>query len=127
MSVRKRLELPKEHGAWVMLYVPFIVGALVAGAFSWRVLLLLLSITFVFIARESLLVWWRARSRGQSRPSSLRMLLVYLGLAALSGAPLVFVYRLYDLLLLGLVAVFLLGVNAQQAVRREDRTIVGSV
>ncbi|MCI0487580.1 MAG: YwiC-like family protein [Blastocatellia bacterium] len=127
MSIRKRLELPKEHGAWVMLYVPFVVGALVAGSFSLRVLLLLSSVTFVFIARESLIVWWRARSRGQSRPSSLRLMLIYLGLAALSGVPLVFIYRLYITVPLGFVALVLLGVNAEQAVRREDRTIFGEV
>ena len=110
-----------------MLYVPFVVGALVAGEFSFRVLLLLLSVTFVFIARESLLVWWRALSRGQSHSSSLWMLLIYLGLAALAGAPLVFVYHLYDLILLGFVVLILLGINAKQAVRREDRTIGGEV
>ena len=123
MSVRKRLELPKEHGAWVMLYVPFVVGALVAGSLSWRVLLLLLSITFVFIARESLLAWWRARHRGQDKPEAMRLMLCYFGLASLFGAPLIFVWHLFLLAPMGLLTALLLVLNAEQAVRREDRTI----
>jgi YwiC-like protein len=62
MSLRSALKLPKEHGAWVMLYVPFILGVAVAGHVDWNVLLLLLSTTAMFISRESLLVCWRARA-----------------------------------------------------------------
>ena len=106
--------LPREHGAWAMLYVPMAVGALVAGGFSWRVALIVLAQTFVFIAREPLLVWWRA-------------LAVYLAFAAVSGAPLVFVSRLLWLVPLGLVSALLLTVNAEQAARREDRTLAGEL
>lgn len=121
------MRLPKEHGAWAMLYVPLVVGILVAGRFSLSVLLVVLSTTFVFIARESLLVWWRARSRGQSQPEARRMMLIYLGLAALFGSPLVAVNKLFWLVPLGVATLALLAFNAQQAVRREDRTMSGEV
>ena len=66
MKVRSSLRLPKEHGAWAMLYVPFVLGVTVAWQLSWAVLLLLLATSALFIARESLLVWWRAQTRGRT-------------------------------------------------------------
>ena len=119
--------LPREHGAWAMLYVPMAVGALVAGEVSWRVALIVLAQTFVFIAREPLLIWWRARRRGQKRGDAWRALAAYLALAAVSAAPLIFVSRLFWLLPLGLVATAFLAVNAEQAARREDRTLAGEL
>lgn len=121
------MKLPREHGAWAMLYVPFAVGALVAWSAPLRLLLLALSVTFVFIARESLLIWWRARSRGQQNDEALRFMLSYLTLAGVFGAPLLLVYHLYWFIAMGLAASVLLAINARQAVRREDRTIGGEM
>jgi YwiC-like protein len=123
MTLRARLKLPKEHGAWAILYVSFMVGALVASSVSLRLLLLLLSVTFVFIGRESFLTWWRMRNRGRADRSSRRFMIAYLALGGLSVAPLLVFDHLYWLVVFGLVTVLLLGANAQQAVRREDRTI----
>ncbi len=106
MNLRSSLKLPKEHGAWAMLYVPFVLGVAVAGTVSWAVLLLLLATTALFISRESLLVWWRARKRGrqsQSAMDSQRLLLIYVSVAALTGLPLVLVYKFYWLMLFGML------------------------
>src|SRR5262245_18397217 len=101
MSVRSTLNLPREHGAWAMFYVPFVLGVLVAGKISLPVLPLLLATSAMFISRESLLIWWRARKRGrqtqQARQSG-RLLLIYFAIAAASGAPLILIFRLYWLL-----------------------------
>ena len=127
MTVRAMLKMPREHGAWVMLYVPLIAGVLVAWKLSYRVLLLTLSATFLFIARESLVAWWRAYRRGELRVESLLRLAIYLSLAGLAIAPLILVDRLYALAPLGLVAMLLMVVNAEMGARREDRTIVGEI
>ncbi len=127
MKLRSRLRLPKEHGAWAMLYVPMLVGMLVAGSVSWGVVLFVLAATFLFIARESLLIWWRARTRGAARYDARRMMLIYLGLAGMFGAPLILVYRLFYLVPLGAVILLLLIFNTRQAVRREDRTTSGEL
>ena len=125
MSIRTNLKLPREHGAWAMLYVPFVMGILVAGSFSWRVLLLGLSMTFVFIAREPLLLWWRARNQGKESGAMGRLVLIYFGLAAFFGTPLVFFSHLFGLLPLALLVIALLGINTLQAGQREDRTVLG--
>lgn len=110
-----------------MLYVPFVVGALVGNALNLGVVLLFFSTSFLFIARESLLVWRRARHRGQPHKAAIKTLVIYTLLAGLSGAPLVLIYHLYWLMLPGAATLWLLIFNAEQATRREDRTIAGEV
>jgi hypothetical protein len=89
------------------------------------VLWLSLSATFLFIARESLLIWWRARSRGREADAARRLLVIYLALGAICGAPLIFHHQLFGLAPFALAGVILLAVNAQQAVRLEERTVLG--
>ena len=127
MSIRSALKLPKEHGAWVMLYVPFVLGVAVAGRVNWPVLLLLLSTTVAFISRESLLVYLRARARGREAAEAGRMLLLYLALAAAFGSPLVVAFKLFWLIPMGLAGAALLLINGAQATRMEERATVSEV
>ena len=45
-----RPPIPKEHGAWAVLYVPMFVGAAIAGELTWNVLLLAFSALGVFMS-----------------------------------------------------------------------------
>lgn len=123
MSLRSKLKLPREHGAWAMLYVPFVLGVAVAGKINWAVLLLLLATTALFISREALRVWWRARTREREDTEAGRLLLCYLALAAAAGWPLLFAWRRFWLVPLGLVGVVLLLINGKQATRLEERAL----
>jgi hypothetical protein len=127
MSIRSALRLPKEHGAWAMLYAPFVLGVAVAGRVNWPVLLLLLSTTAVFISRESLLIYWRARVRGRDAAAAGRTLVVYLALAAAFGAPPIFALKLSWLIPLGLLGAALLLINGKQATRMEERETTGEI
>jgi hypothetical protein len=127
MSLRSGLKLPREHGAWAMLYVPFALGVAVAGKISWTVLLLLISTSATFVSRESLLIWRRARARGKEAKEAARLLIVYLALAAIFGLPLIFFYRLVWLAPLGAVGLALLLFNGEQATRLEDRSITSEL
>jgi len=126
-STRSRLRLPREHGAWAMLYVPFAVGTLVAWTVSLRLLLLLAVVTFVFIARESVVAWWRSRSRGREDFEARGLMIAYLSLAALFVVPMLVIDKLYWLAPIGAATSALLAINACQAVRHEDRTIGGEM
>jgi hypothetical protein len=121
------MKLPKEHGAWAMLYVPFVLGVTVAGRVNWPVLLLLLSATAVFISRESLLVYWRARARGRDAAEAGRTLWLYLALAAAFGSPLIFAFKLFWLIPLGVIGAALLLANGVQATRLEERATMSEV
>lgn len=127
MSKRSSLRIPREHGAWAMLYVPLAVGALVAWSLSVRLLLLALSVTFVFTARASLVALLRSRNRGRTDEQARRLTVAYLALAALFGAPLVLLSRLYWLVPLAIATAILLMVNARKAVRGEDRSVAGEM
>jgi len=127
MAKRIDLSLPKEHGAWAMLFVPLAVGSLVARRFNAPVVLVILSATFVFIGRDSLLDWWRAINRKKTNAAALRALLIYFGLASVAALPLLVVYHLNLIAAFGLMAAILLGVNTAQATNREDRSILGEV
>ncbi|MCW5979962.1 MAG: YwiC-like family protein [Bryobacteraceae bacterium] len=123
MRWRTRLRLPKEHGAWGMLYAPLVLGALAAGEGAGRIALLALAATFVFVGREPALAWRRARVRGRDPDNAGRLALAYFALAAAVGAPLVVFERLYGMLALGGISAALLAWNSQQAVKREERTL----
>ncbi|MBL8166624.1 MAG: YwiC-like family protein [Acidobacteria bacterium] len=130
MNIRTSLKLPKEHGAWAMLYVPFVLGAIVGGDFGLPIVLLLLAVTALFIARESLLVWWRAHNRRRTTDNARqagRLLLFYGAIAVTSGIPLLLVYRLYWLLPLALLGCILLAVNGKQATEFADRSVASEV
>src|SRR5262249_43976511 len=100
-----------------MLYVPLLTGALVAGAFSLSVFLLTLSATSLFIGRESLLGWLRARRRQKESGGLRDLALGYIAGAFASYAPLILVYRLFWLLALGLLTILLLWINSALAAR----------
>jgi hypothetical protein len=110
-----------------MLFVPLIIGALVARRVSVPYLLLVVSATAVFIARDSVLDWWRARSRGKDGSESGLVSLVYIGVAAVAGIPLMVAYSRWWFAAFGLAAGMLLAMNARQAVKREDRSIGGEI
>lgn len=123
MSIRSKFLLPKEHGAWAMLYVPFILGVIVARALNLPVLLLLLSVTAFFISRESLLIWWRARTRGKESTHAGRLLIFYIAISSLSGAPLILVYGMKMLVPMAAAGIILLVLNGRQATQFEDRKL----
>ncbi len=123
MSIRSKYMLPREHGAWAMLYVPFVLGLTVARTFNLPLFLLLLSVTAFFISRESLLVWWRARSRGRESNVAGRLLFIYLAVSAVCGAPLILVYDLLMLLPMAVTGLILLLLNGRQATQFEDRKL----
>lgn len=127
MKLRTAMRLPREHGAWVMLYVPFVLGALVAGGFNLPALLLLVAASAIFISRESLLTWWRARRRNRPSGNAGWLLLIYLAAATLFGAPLILFYRLYLLIPLALAGTALLIFNGREAAQMEDRSITNEV
>jgi YwiC-like protein len=127
MQLRRGLRLPREHGAWAMLYVPFVLGT-IAGLrtshFSPTIIFLLLSVTFIFIARQSLFDWLVARSRATWDAAAFRTMFIYVGLSSMFGSLVVFVYHRELLLGIAALTVLLLAFNSWQVVRRKDRAVL---
>ncbi|MBI2815595.1 MAG: YwiC-like family protein [Acidobacteria bacterium] len=58
-----RLLIPREHGAWGMVALPFIVGALMSGGWAnLRTLAAALAVLSLFMLRTPLLAIWRHRA-----------------------------------------------------------------
>lgn len=123
------MRIPKEHGAWAMLYVPFAAGTLAAGqaarAHVPGLVLLLATITGLFLGRDSALAWLRARDRGQDARADAHAALWQLG-GAMAGAVALLATRPPAAIVpLGCLGAVVFGIHIVQMRRRAARTVLG--
>ena len=111
-----KLVLPREHGAWGMLYTPLAMAAATLGL-GPRGLLLGLAATFLYLAHEPLDRLVNYRTANGHRPASgvqgqemRRWLLLYLGLGLLAALALLAGPGAAALLGVGLATLAVLGV-----------------
>lgn len=97
--------LPREHGAWGILLIPFATAIGVAGIWNWPVTLLLASILCFYVARTS---WLK---------HNYRWTVILLAGSAACGLPLLVVWKFWWLIAFGAVAVPL-------AFRKTERNVV---
>ncbi len=120
--------LPKEHGAWVILYAPMVLG-LVAAARNDLVagLLTFATVTSIFLGREaaSLLI------RGRSTPQIRRWAGIYALAATIFGVMLLASSVVIPLVVVGLLALSLFGIHSAllrfSGRRRLDRSQWGEI
>ncbi|WP_081596349.1 YwiC-like family protein [Cellulomonas massiliensis] len=107
--------VPKEHGAWAMLVVPVLVGALVGGP-TWRHALLLVAWLLAYLAFHATGLWLRASRRPRYLPPvrAYAVALLVVGGALLASAP--------ALLRWGPVYAVLLATSLVCSQRRADRS-----
>ncbi len=123
-----RPPVPREHGAWIILYAPLLLGFASAPRLSpLPFLILLLTVTGLFLSRP--LVGALLRRRG--RPESAFWLGVYLLVSAIGAIWLLTVCRLPAMIWLGLPMGLLFLVHAWLQVmpsrRRLDRSLGGEI
>lgn len=107
-----RPPLPREHGAWLILYLPIVPGLVLAWPVRWvPVLLLVTCVTGLFLARHVGALLLRQRGQ-QSRTRQRRWLACYMAMAAAGGLPLVVVFRYVALLPLVVIAASLFAVHS---------------
>lgn len=63
---RRGIPLPREHGAWVMLYAPLLTGLVVYNIHPLMCLLLIAMATAVFFAQNALGLLLRERGDAQT-------------------------------------------------------------
>jgi hypothetical protein len=119
--------VPREHGAWMMLYTPFVMAAVVSYPFPPRTILLTAAaMTAAFFAQNvagQLL-------RGRARDRAVRWLALYLGGLAACGGALVLRLGRVDLIWLAVPALALFawqGWQKKSTGRQVDRGIAAEL
>jgi len=124
------IPIPREHGAWAILFGSYLTGLAAAGTFSLPLLLFLLAISGVFLAHEPLVKLVRSLKHGGRRELMQQWALwaaVELTTASIAGAILVFQYRLLTLLPIGLFVALLLGIHLRLIAGRKERSVPGEL
>ena len=109
--------VPNQHGAWAMLILPVVVGALRAGP-TWRHVLLGVAWLAAYLAFFATGLWLRSGRKARYAPPVRAYALVTtaLGLALLASRP--------ALVTWGVVYAPLLAASLWHSVRRTDRSLV---
>lgn len=121
-----RPPIPREHGAWVILYAPLVIGFGASGHVALvPAFLLALAVTGAFLSRYAADLVLRKRG-----DSGIRFwLTVYVSAFAVGSTLLLFAYRRTDLLLIGGAVSLVFGVHAALSLQRKrfDRTAAGEL
>ncbi|WP_024286049.1 YwiC-like family protein [Cellulomonas sp. KRMCY2] len=112
--------MPNQHGAWAMLVVPVLVGALHAGARWWH-LLLLVTWLVAYLAFYATGLWLKAHRKARYRPPVLAYgaATTALGVATLAAQP--------SLLRWAVVYAPLLAVSLWFSWRRDERSLANGL
>jgi hypothetical protein len=122
--------VPKEHGAWAVLYGAFLAGVGVAGRLTVPVILLLGAATCLAFANGPLSLFLRSmgsRASLQERRRAFGWLLVYASGAFLCLAPLLVLYRMTFLIPFGMVAACFALLRAFLVREGDDRSLPGEL
>ena len=115
-----KLIMPAEHGAWAWFFVPFLVGVGLVGAFSLPIGFILIGGFALFLLRQPLTIWLKARSkrgRQENVVPAKRWTLSLMGIAGISLVGLLGMER-WVILWLSLPMLILLVVYAGMAWRK---------
>ena len=103
--------IPREHGAWAMLLVPFFIGTGVSNKIGLEAFLLLLATLSLFLARQPIVeIVHRVRHPLKNQESRMPAfgLAFYGSGAVFFGLPLLFIYNRWWLIPLGALGLLLL-------------------
>lgn len=120
--------LPKEHGSWVMLIVPLLLGFSLAPGWDWRGIILIVAAFGFFLVRTPLATLVKTRKRKQTDRTYLwRWTAIYGGITGLAGGWLVFVEGLWWLVLIGAVGASLILVNLWLVYKRQEMSVLSEL
>jgi hypothetical protein len=122
--------VPKEHGAWAVIYGAFLAGTGVAGKVTLPVILFLVGVTAAALANGPFALLVRP-TPGTAHPARQRQawawLLVYGAVAAVAFGSLPMAFGMTFLLPFGMAAILFLLLRAVLIRERGDRTLPGEL
>jgi hypothetical protein len=124
---RSQIALPQDHGSWVFLLSPLIIGLFAGKTFSAASLALVIAALAAFLIRQPLAVAvkvYSGRRPASDLPAARFWMIVYGALALLSVAELVMLGKIY-VLYLGIPAAPVFAWHLWLVSRREERRRAG--
>ncbi len=121
--------LPKEHGAWGVLFIPFFVSAAVASCFDLKMILLLFGIFFLYISRKSIEELFRASKHNDRliKNKFYYFLIIFITVGLLFIIPIFLLYDLTWLPAFGFIFICLQWINILQIRKRKQRTVTAEL
>lgn len=126
---KKAIPVPAEHGAWAILYGSVLISVLAAQSVNLRWMLLIFSVTGLFLAHSpfSKLLRSSDRTHPETKRHWMNWLLIDLALSLIPGLVLVFYFRLWLLIPIGIGTVSLLCIHLYWASKRQERNLNGEI
>lgn len=123
------MPIPKEHGAWAVLYAPLIIGAASARRLDVEILIFWVAVTAFFLARHPLSRLARLRAVGPIDADKfnywVRWFVIYLVAGLAATVPLLLYYKLWYLLPLGGASALVLSAHLYLSTNRAERRLLG--
>ncbi|WP_080847301.1 YwiC-like family protein [Cytobacillus gottheilii] len=116
-----KLFLPKQHGAWAMLIIPFWLGVAAAGNFDWRMLLLFSGWFFLYLGTYPFLLLFKRKKKKEHKVWAS----VYFTIAAF--LLIIPVFHEPKLIWLGLVFIPFMLLNVYFSAKNKDRAFLNDV
>lgn len=111
-----------------MLIVPLLLGIIIAPAWHWRVISLLVAAFGFFLLRHPLATLVKTRNRSRTDRAYLwRWVAIYGGIAAIAGLWLVVIYQLWWLAIMGGLGTLLVSFNLWLVSRRKEMSTGGEL
>jgi hypothetical protein len=125
--LKKHIALPQDHGSWVFLFSPLLIGIFAGGSTSFSTLFLVLSSIAVFLIRQPITIIIKIFSGRRTRrdlKTALFWSAVYGVIASISLAGLVFTGNSY-VLFLAIPGVAVFSWHLWLVSRRSERNQIG--
>lgn len=123
--------IPKEHGAWGMLYVPFFSSFLLLKYIKIEYILFFFLISLFFLSKEPIETFIRTiklkNSKGKIFYDSISLMILYYVFIGFITLLLVFKYRLKLLIYFGIIGLLLLIINIYFVLKKKERTFIGEI
>jgi hypothetical protein len=124
---RRHIALPTDHGSWVFLLSPLLIGLFAGGRWTPAVVPLVVAALAAFLLRQPVTIAVKAYSGRRSRsdlPAARFWILIY-GLIGLLAVAILFALGFWYLLVLALPAAPVFGWHLSLVARREERRQLG--
>ena len=124
---RRHIALPTDHGSWVFLLSPLLIGLFAGGRWTPAIVPLVVAALAAFLLRQPVTIAVKAYSGRRSRsdlPAAVLWILIY-GLIGLLAVAILLVLGFWYLLVLALPAAPVFGWHLHLVSRREERRQLG--